>query len=737
VSTLALRPLRLPDSASLVGGLLLAALLGVMIVQEPLLGFAAVFGLALAVAVLAWPALATLTVVFLIYTNAAAVAVKYHDVPYTAGIVIPVLLVVPVAFYLYRRRPIVADAPVLAIVVFLVVQVVSTLLANDKGHALGEMTPFLVEGVAIYLLVRNAVRTVDVLRVVVWALLLAGVLMAAVVIFQEITATYSKPYMGFGQVGHDWLTGRSKNPRLSGPIGDPNYFAQILLVLIPLGLLRFFGERTMFLRLLAAAATGLIAFALTLTFSRGAGVAFAVVLVMMTVLRYIRLYQLMTIAVGIVLLLNFVPEYKERVATLGRLTGGSPAASSGADQSVASRATEMKAAVAVFLDHPLVGVGPGSFPLYYQEYARRVGFEVHEAARSGSRRGEEARRESHNMFLSIAADLGILGLASFLAIVFLTFRRLNHARNRWLVAHPEAANLATSFMLALVAYLTSGLFLTLAFERYFWLLVALAGCAATLDLGRTPAPESARDREEAGPVRRPLARRERTAAPLRRPPVRRRPRPVRRPHRAPADVPILELPPPVEAVPPAPPPVEAEPPAPAPVEAEPPAPPPVEAAPPAPVEAVPPAPPVEPEPAVPVEVPAEPAPVEFPFPPPVAPATVVIDVTFEEAETGVTKLVEVPHVTRCAACRGTGADDGFSGPECEGIGRKVAWTTLSVEIPPYVDDGMRIPLPGVDGPSGYALLCVEGDPNDRIIRYVALTELVGALGFLGYLYFLA
>lgn len=140
---------------------------------------------------------------------------------------------------------------------------------------------------------------------------------------------------------------------------------------------------------------------------------------------------------------------------------------------------------------------------------------------------------------------------------------------------------------------------------------------------------------------------------------------------------------------------------------------------------------------MPIEVPPEPAHVELPFPPPLAPATVVIDVTFEEAETGVTKLVEVPDVTRCAACRGTGAADDASCPECDGIGRKVAWTTVSVDIPAYVADGMRIPLPGPEGPNRYALLCVEGDPNDRIIRYVALAELAGAIGFLGYLYFLA
>jgi putative inorganic carbon (HCO3(-)) transporter len=690
VTTIAARQLRVPDSASLLGGLVISALLGVMIVQEPLLGFAAVFGVAMAFAVLAFPDLAIYTAAFLIYTNAAAVAVKYHDVPYTAGILVPGLLIVPVAYHFYRRRPVIADAATLAVIVFLFVQLVSTLFADDQGYAFGEMRVFVVEGVAIYLLIRNAVRTVNVLRIVVWTMLLAGVLMAAVVIFQEVTASYSRPFMGFGQVGREWFIGHAANPRLSGPIGDPNYFAQILLVLVPIGLLRFFGERTMVLRLLAAGATGVIAFALTLTFSRGAGVAFVVVLVMMTVFRYIPLYQLLIVVLGLVLLLSFVPAYKERVATLGSIAGGAETEST-LDQSVRSRSTEMKAAAQVFLDHPLVGVGPGSFPLYYQEYANRVGLDVHEAAESGARRGEEARRESHNIFLSIAADLGILGLAAFLVILFLTFRRLNRSRKRWLRAHPEAANLAASFLLGLAAYLTSGLFLTLAFERYFWLLLALAGSAATLDLKDEEAVEPVRERETIRPVRRAPARRARTTAPVRRRP--RVDRPARRPQPA-IDVPLTAPAPPVEVAPPAPP-----------------------------IEIVPPVPPVEAKPAPPV------------------PATVVIDVTLDEAESGVTKLVEVPHIDACPVCEGRGALAGGRCPSCEGIGRHVSWTTVNVEIPSDVKDGQRIQLPGTGGTDGsepgYALLCVESDPNDKIIRWVAYTELAGAIAFIGYLYFLA
>jgi hypothetical protein len=61
-----------------------------------------------------------------------------------------------------------------------------------------------------------------------------------------------------------------------------------------------------------------------------------------------------------------------------------------------------------------------------------------------------------------------------LLIVFMTLRGLARARKRWLVDEPEIANMATAYMLSIVTYLTTGIFLHFAFIRYFWLIMALA-----------------------------------------------------------------------------------------------------------------------------------------------------------------------------------------------------------------------------------------------------------------------
>ena len=131
-------------------------------------------------------------------------------------------------------------------------------------------------------------------------------------------------------------------------------------------------------------------------------------------------------------------------------------------------------------DHPVLGVGPAVFPDYYQQYAARIGLETHDSVKHGKRQGELAQRQSHNMFLSIAADVGLLGLLAFVSVIGSTLWTLARARRRWLAARPDLSALATGCMLALIAYLITGLFLTLAYERYFWLLIALSGAAGTL-----------------------------------------------------------------------------------------------------------------------------------------------------------------------------------------------------------------------------------------------------------------
>ena len=148
----------------------------------------------------------------------------------------------------------------------------------------------MVEGIGLYFLLTNVVRTPEMLRRVIWVLLAAGAFLGFLSVDQDTAQTYSNNYWGFAQMsnaafgtGSEDIYGKVLQRRLAGPLGDQNCYAQNMPMLVPLGFFRFWGERSRLLRILAAVATGFCAMGVALTFSRGAAVAFVLVLVIMDV----------------------------------------------------------------------------------------------------------------------------------------------------------------------------------------------------------------------------------------------------------------------------------------------------------------------------------------------------------------------------------------------------------------------------------------------------------------------
>ncbi len=469
--------------------LVLAAAAGVAAARAPALALAVAVAAAVCAAAVLWPELALLGVVAAVWLNIPALLVDWWGAPQLAGALFPFVLLVPLIYGRMRGERLLVNRVFALILLLLAAEAASTMLAAHQPEALAKLREFLLEGVVLYLLVINVVRTPRALRGALWALLAAGTFLALVTIFQQLRADYYRPYLGFGQVDSAYFRAQDDVARLAGPLGDPNYYAQILLPLVPISLLAASWERARVLRLAARCATGLVLLAVAFTYSRGAALALLVVLVAMAILGHVRGRHLLAAAAAIALLLVAIPAYRDRVATIANVGGATAQAGqqTNADESTRSRATEMGAAGLAFLHHPLLGVGPDGFPFYYQQYAQRVGIAVRDtAARTGATAGQLPQREAHDVFIGIAADLGLAGLAAFLGILYLTLRDLVRARRRWLWLRVDLVCLADALFLAVLAYLVAGLFLSLAFERYFWLLLALAGAAggAALNVGR-------------------------------------------------------------------------------------------------------------------------------------------------------------------------------------------------------------------------------------------------------------
>ena len=463
-------------AALVIGG---AVSVGILSADAPILAVAGASVALLATAMILRPDIATLTAVGILYSNAAVVLVQFHGVPFFVAAVVPLLLVVPLARdVVVRRLPIVAP-PVLGwMVVFLLINLVSALLSTDLKTTWDAITVFLVEGIGLYFLLLNVIRTPQMLRATTWALIGAGAIVSALSVHQAITSNYGSDYFGFAQAtsaavstGVSTLTGDIVQPRLAGSIGETNRFAQTMLMLVPLAIFRFIDERSVWLRVIAGVSAALLTLAVAFTFSRGAAVALGLLVVALMALRMIQFRHVVAIVVALALMFVAFPQYASRVSSLAEIgslsSGGS---TSGVDNSLLSRATETLSAGLVMVDHPVFGVGPDMFPFFYERYAEVVGILV---------KNSQAR-EAHNLYLGVGAELGVVGLTVFLIIAFLTLRMLLVARRLAVARRPDLERLVTPYLLALLTYFVTGIFLHLSFARFYWLMMAVAAAAAVI-----------------------------------------------------------------------------------------------------------------------------------------------------------------------------------------------------------------------------------------------------------------
>jgi O-antigen ligase/polysaccharide polymerase Wzy-like membrane protein len=525
------------DSRILLPCAALGFLIFFLLQKSIVLGLGAVFALGLFALVARWPDLGTLAVLFAIYSNVAVLGMKTKATLVstvqtgqmtisTAGqnarvaVVMAGLCLVlcaPLVYqFLVRKEKLTFDWGFYLLLGYFAVFLTSSFFARDKKIVTSEIVDFLLEGVAIYFLVVNAVREYATLRRATWALLLAGSIMGGLSVFQHVTHTETNNYGGLAMLGAELdfnPTGReivrpgavsenfhpegatgSTTPgaqfRSAGPIGEPNRYAQVLVVLLPLAALRFRRERSRGLRWLALASGALIFGGMTLTFSRGAMLTAVVIFGLLACFRFIKPLHVVVAALGIsVLVLALDPQAAQRFASLGGVKtllanthSGYKEPTAGQsgipDTSVVRRYVLNVAAWHVFLDHPILGVGPGHFAEYYSlPYSNRVGLI------------EQLKKyRGHNLYFETLAETGILGLASFLTIIAAVMGGLYKVWRNLRQRDSEFADTAMAFFLCLVAYLISAIFAHLSYQRYFWLLMALSSATIHI-LGKDVASE--------------------------------------------------------------------------------------------------------------------------------------------------------------------------------------------------------------------------------------------------------
>lgn len=457
-------------------GFVLMALIAV----NPLAGTVAIAIVALVGLSLKWPELATLAVIFLVYINAPAVAATFHKVPKPVAALVGLLLILPLVDRLVvRREKIIIDRTFLLALLYLAVMVASTIFAKDLKVATRIIRDLIFYGLIFYFLISNLVRNLPELKRIIAVLLLAGGLMGGLTVYQKATNTLDNNYGGFAQIGGVFGVGKSWGKialelRSNGPVGEKNFYGQVLIVLVPLAAIALARSKSRLRRAGAALAGGLILGGIVLTFSRAALLATFILIFLLIAMRYFKLYQVALVAaIALVSFAGTSQNFFKRVQSMAQAPAflvGKSEQMQLADESMRRRYAQSMAALEVFADHPLLGVGPGQFaPFYSTPYVNRGGL-------APQAKGYYA----HNLYLEIAAETGVLGLLVFLAIVGIPFVQLWKRWWRLRSSQPDLAALSAAFFLSLTSYLFIGIFLHMAYQRYFWLLMALIAAAVRI-----------------------------------------------------------------------------------------------------------------------------------------------------------------------------------------------------------------------------------------------------------------
>jgi O-antigen ligase len=264
--------------------------------------------------------------------------------------------------------------------------------------------------------------------------------------------------------------------RLTGARFEPNELAAVLVAAVALSLALAGAARGVAARAAAIAAAAVCTAAIMFTLSRAGLVALGVVLVAGLVIAARRrgpaLLVALVVALGVVTYFGFVaPDAaRERVTTVESGTG---------------RLDLWQVGWRMVEDEPLTGVGAGNYEVASVHYLLEPG----EVERSDFI--VDNPKVTHNVYLQMAAELGVVGLALFLAIAATSVASGVAAMRRFATVDDRiGAAIARGAVLATIGLLAADFFASGQFSNQLWFLLALSpallGVALRSDRGAAP-----------------------------------------------------------------------------------------------------------------------------------------------------------------------------------------------------------------------------------------------------------
>lgn len=341
-----------------------------------------------------------------------------------------------------RERPILFSA----IVGLLLFGAVSVLWAPDSGET-RYVLERLFQVAALLVVTYSAASTRAGFRTLVYSYLIAS---AATSLYTVTSGSYN-----------------SLSGRLAGVI-EPDYFASSLIPAIVIACFLFVTVSSSRGRWLCAAVVVADVPAFVQTQSRGAIVGLVIGFVAAVVFAgRARPRMLALVCVLLAGGLSYYLAYRPAHVFQSSSRGGLSATSSG-------RLDEWRVALHIFEGHPVGGVGLGNYQTVEPSYATQI-FDLNFVTYIVN-----DRLVAHNTYLQIAAELGLVGLSLFLAILVLPLRLAGRALAGLARQADDLEFHVRGMVAGVVGLIFAYVFLTAQVEKPLWFLLALLTSAPAL-----------------------------------------------------------------------------------------------------------------------------------------------------------------------------------------------------------------------------------------------------------------
>lgn len=258
-----------------------------------------------------------------------------------------------------------------------------------------------------------------------------------------------------------------------GPLGaasgqDENYVSMAMSVGFPLAFFSIFVARSWLLKLGYAAAGGIFAMATVIGLSRGGFLGLCSVGFYCWLRSTRKRLAIVIVSLVALLVLLAAPErYWTEMETMADPN----------DETADLRIEFWKIAWREFLDHPVVGVGPGNYRWYAGEYQSADQHAKYDRSFAGS-------YVTHSLYFELISEMGLVGTLLFGAVLAANFRdthwigrtarvRVDTSSTR------DAQNLARGLSGAMIGFLVCTVFLSNLYNSYLWLLAAFVAALRT------------------------------------------------------------------------------------------------------------------------------------------------------------------------------------------------------------------------------------------------------------------